>query len=122
MNSTTAASPPEHNVTGQDLHDRRHFVYHGPILDIHSHVMITRPGDPSNGPPTGTGPGASIAQAEIMLDVAGDFGIEQTVTMCLPDDIPLLRDRFGDRLLFNGPIQKKSRDEPDDAAYRLLDR
>lgn len=113
---------PEYNRTGQDFQDRGHLTYAGPLLDIHSHVMITRPGDPTTGPPTGTGPGASIAQAETMLDVAAEFGIEQTVTMCLPDDIPLLRDRFGKRLLFNGPIQKTSRDAPDDEAYRLLDR
>jgi predicted TIM-barrel fold metal-dependent hydrolase len=119
MSATIAV--PEHNVTGQDF-DRRHLVYRGPLLDIHSHVMITRPGDSMTGPPTGVGPGASITQAETMLDVAAEFGIEQTVTMCLPDDIPPLRDRFGDRLLFNGPVQKKSRDEPDDEAYRLLDR
>lgn len=122
MSAITKPSLPEHNVTGQDLHDRRHFVFRGPLLDVHSHVMITRPGDSPVGPPTGIGPGASIAQAETMLDVAAEFGIEQTVTMCLPDDIPLLRERFGDRLLFNGLIQKKSRDEPDDEAYRLLDR
>jgi hypothetical protein len=56
-----------------------------------------------------------------MLDVAAEFGIVRTYTMCLPDDIPALRERFGDRLGFNGPIAKKL-DEPDDAAYRLLDR
>ena len=122
MPTSPAKELPEYNMTGLDLGDRRHFVYRGPLLDFHSHVMITRPGDSASGPPTGVGPGASIAQAETMLDVAAEFGIEQTVTMCLPDDIPMLRDRFGDRLLFNGPIQKKSRDEPDDAAYRLLDR
>ena len=37
--------------------------------------MITRPGDPPTGPPLGTGPGASIEQAETMLDVAAEFGI-----------------------------------------------
>src|SRR5262249_310844 len=30
--------------------------------------------------------------------------------------------RFGDALGFNGPISKKTADEPDDAAYALLDR
>jgi hypothetical protein len=57
-----------------------------------------------------------------MLAVAREFKIIQTVSMCLPDDIPVLRERFGAELLFNGPISKKTRDEPDDAAYRLLDR
>jgi predicted TIM-barrel fold metal-dependent hydrolase len=122
MSETVTQSPPEYNVPGLDLGDRRHLVYRGPLLDFHSHVMVTRPGDSAMGPPTGTGPGASIAQAEVMLDVAAEFGIEQTITMCLPDDIPPLRERFGKRLLFNGPVQKKSKDEPDDAAYRLLDR
>ena len=41
--------------------------------------------------------------------------------MSPPEDIPLLRERFGLRLGFNGLINKKP-DEPDDAAYRLLDR
>src|SRR5206468_4557131 len=44
------------------------------------------------------------------------------VSMCLPEDIPALRARLGDQLLFNGPIRKRKRDEPDDEAYRLLDR
>lgn len=119
----TAASeaPPEHNVTGIDYGDRVHLRYAGPIIDFHAHVMLTRPSDPKNGPPTGIGPGASIAQAETMLEVAEEFGIVQTYSMCLPDDIPPLRERFGSRLGFNGSIMKK-RDEPDDVAYQLLDR
>jgi hypothetical protein len=116
------AAPPEYNVTGIDYSDRRHFRYIGPLIDVHAHVMVTRPGDPKTGPPTGTGPGASIAQAENMLDVAREFGIVRTYTMCLPDDIPVLRERFGSTLAFNGSIMKKKLDEPDDAAYRLLDR
>jgi predicted TIM-barrel fold metal-dependent hydrolase len=119
---TTPPAAPEHNVTGIDYSQRSHFRYHGPLIDIHAHVMITRPGDPKTGPPTGTGPGASITQAETMLEVAEEFGIVQTYTMCLPDDIPPLRERFGERLGFNGPIMKRSADAPDDEAYRLLDR
>src|SRR5207248_10220470 len=42
-------------------------------------------------------------------------------TMCPAEDIAPLRERFGAELAFNGAIQKKL-DEPDDAAYRLLDR
>ncbi len=114
--------PPEHNVTGIDYADRGHFRYTGPLLDIHSHVMVARPGDPPTGPPSGTGPGASLESAETMLAVAAQFGIRQTYSMCPPDDIPLLRDRFGPALGFNGPISKKTADEPDDAAYQLLDR
>jgi hypothetical protein len=83
--------------------------------------MMTRASDPPSGPPVGSGPGASIQQAETMLEVAAEFGITRTYTMCLPDDIPPLRERFGDTLGFNGSITKKL-EEPDDVAYRLLDR
>lgn len=123
INPTTApAEAPEYNVTGLDYADRRHFRYAGPPpIDVHAHVMLTRPTDPPQGPPAGTGPGATSDQAAVLLDVAGEFGIERTYSMCLPDDIPPLRERFGRRLGFNGPISKKP-DEPDDVAYRLLDR
>lgn len=117
MNATT---PLEHNVTGLDFADRRHFRYGGPLIDLHAHVFQTRPTDPKVGPPA-TGPGASLTQAEMMLDVARDFGIVRTYTMCPVDDIAPLRERFGDELAFNGAILKKP-DEPDDVAYRLLDR
>jgi hypothetical protein len=122
INPTTApAEAPEHNVTGIDYADRPHFRYAGPpLIDIHAHVMMTRPNDPPQGPPVG-GPGATSDQAAVMLEVAAEFGIERTYSMCLPDDIPPLRERFGRRLGFNGPISKKP-DEPDDAAYKLLDR
>jgi hypothetical protein len=115
-----APAPPEHNVTGIDFTDRHHFRYGGPLIDFHAHVFQTRPNDPANGPPA-TGPGASIAQAEVMLAFAQEFGIVRTYSMCPPDDIVSLRERFGPRLGFNGPISKKL-DDPDDAAYRLLDR
>ena len=116
------SSGNEFNTTGIDYADRRHLGWTGPIVDFHAHVMVTRPGDPANGPPTGEGPGASSDQAARMFAVADEFGIGPTVSMCLPDDIPILRERFGDRILFNGPIQKRTKDEPDDSAYRLLDR
>ncbi len=45
---------------------------------------------------------------------------ERTYTMCPPQDIPPLRERFGPLLGFNGHIHKRL-DEPDDAAYRVLD-
>jgi predicted TIM-barrel fold metal-dependent hydrolase len=123
MNTTKeATAPPEHNVTGVDYRDHGHFRYRGPLIDIHAHVLLTRPSDPANGPPTGTGPGASLDQAETMLDVAAEFGVVRTYSMCFPDDIPPLRERFGDRLGFNGSIAKKKPDDPDDEAYRLLDR
>jgi predicted TIM-barrel fold metal-dependent hydrolase len=115
-------SPPEYNVTGIDYADRRHLRYQGPLIDFHAHVMRTRPGDPPTGPPLGTGPGATLEQAEMMLDVASEFGIHQTVTMCPADDIEPLRERFGDRLAFNAMINKRTLEESDDEAYRALDR
>jgi Amidohydrolase len=122
INAPSPTAPPEHNVTGIDYSERRHFHYAGPpLIDVHAHVMLTRPGDPPNGPPRGTGPDASLAQAETMLEVAAEFGIARTYTMCPADDIPALRERFGRQLGFNGSIHKKP-DEPDDVAYRLLDR
>jgi predicted TIM-barrel fold metal-dependent hydrolase len=118
---TAAPAPPEHNITGQDFSARSHLSYTGPIIDFHAHVFQTRPEDPPAGPPLGKGPNASITTAETMLAVAEEFGIIQTFSMCPPDDIPILRERFGNRLEFNGSVVKKP-EEPDDAAYRLLDR
>ncbi len=118
--TTTAA--PEYNVTGLDYSDRAHFRYHGPLIDFHAHVMVTRPGDPPSGQPLGKGPGASVEQAELMLNVAAEFGVRQIMTMCQADDIPALRDHFGDRLVFNGLISKHRVEEPDDEAYRHLER
>src|SRR5262249_30041610 len=122
--STTpeTTAPPEHNVTGVDFSDRNHFRYHGPLIDVHAHVLLTRPTDPKNGPPTGTGPGASLEQAETMLAVAGRCGCVKTYSMCFPNAIPPLRERFGPRLGFNGSISKKKIDDPDEEAYQLLDR
>ncbi len=108
--------PPEHNVTGQDFADHGHFRYTGPIIDAHAHVTRTRSTDSKNDADW------SIAQAETMLAVAEEYGVVQTYSMCPPEDIPPLRERFGNRLRFNGPINKKTADEPDDEAYRLLDR
>src|SRR5262249_23270712 len=68
-----------------------------------------------------TGPGASLEQAETMLAVAEEFGIVRTYSMCPADDIAPLRERFGERIGFNGSIIKKP-DEPEETAYRLLDR
>jgi hypothetical protein len=123
MNTATVTPAlPEHNQTGVDFGDRRQFRYAGPpLIDIHAHVLQTRPADPPNGPPAGSGPGASLEQAEMMLEVAKDFGVSRVYSMCYPDDIPPLRERLGDRIGFNGSIIKKL-DEPDEVAYRLLDR
>lgn len=113
---------PEYNVTGVDYADRAHFRYDGPLIDIHAHVMRTRPSDPAEGPPQGPGPDSSTDQAETLLAVGREFGVERTFTMCHVDDVAVLRVRFGKLLEFNGPISKPKRDDPDDVAYRLLDR
>lgn len=120
MISETVTIPPEHNLTGQDYADRRHLPYVGPILDVHAHVMTTRPTDPPNGPPP-AGPAGSTDQAALMLQVGRDFGVPWTLSMAPADDILPLRERFGDAIAFNGMLNKKP-DEPDDAAYRQLDR
>ena len=110
-----AAAPPEHNVTGQDFTDCGHLRSVGPIIDVHAHVMRTRPPESKNDADW------AVSQAETMLAVAAEFGVVQIYSMCPPEDIPALRQRFGARLHFNGPISKKTIDEPDAAAYRLLD-
>jgi hypothetical protein len=117
MSTTETIRTPEHNVTGQDYLDRRHFRYNGPpLIDIHAHVMRPRNFDKPD-----VIVEDNVEQARAMIAVAEEFGITRTYTMCPVEDIPLLRDAFGDKLGFNGPIQKK-KDEPDDAAYRLLER
>jgi predicted TIM-barrel fold metal-dependent hydrolase len=119
MSEPTA--PPEHNVTGHDYSRRDHFTYSGPpIIDIHTHVTMTSPEDKPAGPAGGWGDKGSTDPAALMLDVAAEFGIGLTVSMCPPQDVAPLRARLGDRLLFNGMINKKP-DEPDEAAYRNLD-
>jgi len=120
--SQAQTSAPEHNVTGIDYARREHFCYRGPIIDIHTHVTQTRPGDPPAGPPPENRAGATSEQAAVMLDVAREFGIVKSVSMCPPEDIPVLRQRFGDAIGFNGSIVKKTVDDPDDAAIRLLER
>jgi predicted TIM-barrel fold metal-dependent hydrolase len=57
-----------------------------------------------------------------MLAVAEEFGIVRTWSMCPPDDISILREKLGDGIAFNGMINKKKLDDPDDEAYRMLDR
>src|SRR5437588_8157062 len=96
-------APPEYNVTGVDFGDRTHFRYSGPLIDIHAHVFQTRPSDPKDGPPSFSGPGPSLEQADKMMEVAAEFGIVQTYSMNPPDDISVLRERFGSRIGFNGP-------------------
>jgi predicted TIM-barrel fold metal-dependent hydrolase len=119
MSEPTA--PPEYNVTGHDYSKRDHFTYSGPpIIDIHTHVTMTSSEDKPAGPAGGWGEKGSSDSAAMMLEVGAEFGIGLTVSMCPPQDVAPLRARLGDRLLFNGMINKKP-DEPDDAAYRNLD-
>jgi hypothetical protein len=107
----------EHNVTGIDYAERGHLRHDlPPLIDFHAHVMRTRATEQPEETPS------DLSQAEQMLSVAEEFGIVSTVTMCPPEDIPPLRERFGKRLVFNGSIAKKALDEPDDAPQRLLDR
>jgi predicted TIM-barrel fold metal-dependent hydrolase len=120
-------TPPEDNVTGQDYTDRRHFCYRGPpLIDIHAHVTTTR-ADHARGwwkflhRYLSITPPASCRQADIMLAAARDFGIVRSFTMCPPEDIPALRRRFGQQLGFNGHITKKTAEEPDETALRLLE-
>jgi predicted TIM-barrel fold metal-dependent hydrolase len=123
MSCTATAASPEYNVTGVDFSDLGHLSYDGPIIDIHAHVFLSRPTDPPTGPPIGsTGEGVSLGPAELMLDAAADYGVVHTVAMCLPENIPALRARFGSAIGFNGWISKPRPDDPDEAAYRLLDR
>jgi predicted TIM-barrel fold metal-dependent hydrolase len=113
--------PPEYNVTGIDYTDQRHFRYAGlPLIDVHAHVMQTRPPDPKEGEPVPE-PTPALEQADTMLAVAAEFSVARIYSMCPPDDIPALRERFGPRLGFNASVTKMPQ-EPDDAAYRLLDR
>ncbi len=109
---------PDFNVTGQDFNRREHFRYSGPsIVDIHSHVTLTKPEEKSVG---GNGISGSSNAAALMLSSAVEFGIGRTYSMCPPQDVMPLRERFGKAIAFNGPISKKL-DEPDDAAYRNLE-
>jgi predicted TIM-barrel fold metal-dependent hydrolase len=117
--SPPPSHPPEYNITGASYAERQHFRYVGALIDVHAHVTMTHPNDPP-GFPGGSGRAGSVVQADTMLQCARDFGIVQTYTMCPPQDIPPLRERFGAMLRFNGPIQKRE-GEPDDVAYRLLD-
>lgn len=114
------ANPPEYNVTGQDYGRREHFTYTGPIIDIHSHVTMTTPQEKPDGPAGGAGTTGSSEAAALMLNVAAEYGVQRVYTMCPPQDVAPLRERFGHRLGFNGPISKKP-EEGEDAALRNLD-
>jgi Amidohydrolase len=108
---------PEHNMTGQDFAERGHLSYQGPpIIDFHAHVTCIRPA---------TGQASTedlLAQAEVMLDVAREFGVDRTISMCPPEDIAPLRERFGQRIAFNGPIHKSKIDDSDESVRALTDR
>jgi predicted TIM-barrel fold metal-dependent hydrolase len=109
-------STPEYNVTGLDYGQRGHLHADAPpLIDVHAHVMRTRPPDaPADTP-------GDLAQAEAMLAVAREFGIARIYSMCPVEEIPPLRERFGAMLGFNGSIARKV-DDPDDAPARSLER
>ena len=106
--------PPEYNVTGIDYGQRRHLTYRGPLLAIHSHVVLTRPAN--------SNVESSIAQAETMLGVAAEFGIERRLYHVPTPGLPPLREHFDERLAFNGSIAKKSLEETDEAVFARLER
>jgi len=121
VSTTPAASPPEYNVTGIDFAQRHHLRYTGPIIDFHSHVTMTRPEEPTHGPAGGAGVAGSSDAAALMLAEGESFGVVQTISMCAVQDIAPLRQRLGQRLLFNAMISKKP-DDPDSAAFETLER
>jgi predicted TIM-barrel fold metal-dependent hydrolase len=111
MEESAQGGPPEHNVTGIDYGRRQHLTYTGtPIFDTHAHVTVPR-----------EGPDGGLFQAEQMMEVAAEFGVERVWSMCPPEDIAPLRERFGSRLHFTGSITRKA-DDPPEAPQRLLDR
>ncbi len=108
---------PEYNLTDQDFSERGHLRYQGPpIVDFHSHVMRVLPPEGKDATED------PLDQATTMFAVAKEFGVRRICTMCPPEDIAPLRERFGERIAFNGPIHKLKIDDTDDSAYRLLDR
>ena len=110
------STPPEYNMTGLDYGQRGHLRADAPpLIDVHAHVMLTRPPDAPEGTP------GDLTQAATMLEVAAEFGVGRVYSMCPVEDIPPLRARFGARLGFNGSIVKKL-DEPEEVAIRLLER
>jgi predicted TIM-barrel fold metal-dependent hydrolase len=121
MNATATAPAPEHNVSGIDYQERGHLRYAGPITDVHAHVLRTRLPVPEAETPPGPEPAYTLEQAETMLAVGREFGVGRTFSMCYPDDIGPLRERFGKALEFIGSITKKP-EESEDVAYQLLDR
>lgn len=120
MTTPAIDKPPEHNVNGHDYSARSHLNYQGPIFDFHAHVTMTSPSDQSAGPAGGAGATGSSDAAAQMLEIGEQYGVIGTLSMCPAQDIKPLRERNGDRLLFNAMINKKP-DEPDDVAYRSLD-
>jgi predicted TIM-barrel fold metal-dependent hydrolase len=116
--SALSSAPPEYNVTAQDYADRGHFRYAGPpLIDMHAHVTLTKPEKTGDSPESAP----NLDQADIMLEVAQEFGVGRIMSICAPEDIPPLRERYGNRVGFSGSISKKL-EEPEDVAYRLLDR
>ena len=99
MGMSESTTPPEYNMTGHDYGRRDHFAYSGPpIIDIHAHVTMTSPDDKTASPAGGWGKEGSTDSAAMMLDVAAEFGIGLTVSMCPPQDIA--RSEHGSAIAF----------------------
>src|SRR5262245_30321114 len=96
--------PPEHNVTGIDFGQGSHFRYAGPpLIDVHAHVTLPPPPE-QQGQPAGE---PILEPAELLMAAADEFGGGCVWSMCPPEDIPPLRQRFGGRIDFTGLISKK---------------
>jgi len=87
------------------------------IIDVPAHVLQRDRTTPRTVLLTEQVP-AQPGPSRIDADVAAEFVSAGSIDV-LPDDIEPLRERFGDRLGFNGSITKKKADDPDDDAYRL---
>jgi hypothetical protein len=104
------AIPIDHNLHGQDYQNRAHLRYqNGGLIDVHAHLHLMKGKLETE-----------TFQAELLVNVALEFGVRCLWTMSPSDHIVRLKERFGDLLIFNGYIDKATQ-EPDDAVYRRLD-
>jgi len=104
------AIPIDHNLHGQDYQNRAHLRHrNGGLIDVHAHMHLMKGKLETE-----------TFQAELLVNVALEFGVRCLWTMSPSDHIVRLKERFGDLLIFNGYIDKATQ-EPDDAVYRRLD-
>ena len=113
---------PEYNVTGQDYSDESHFRYLGPpLIDIHAHVMQTRPDDPPTGQPPENGKGATTDQAALHARGRPRPGYHSNLHHVSAGGYSASAGTLRRFPVLQWPHWQKTLDEPDDAAYRLLD-